>query len=176
MPPPDLVTAAVRQLIGRTSPWVDATHPVEASEVRRFHHATMDPAPRYWDPAAPGAMRAGGVVAPPAFPVHAFRRAADAPDPLETEADADFGGYSRTLRPGLPALDVPLSRLLNGGYRYEFFRYARVGERVRGRSRYHDIYQRDGASGPMLFVVIADEYETDGGAPLLRATNTMILR
>lgn len=176
MSPLVLVTDAVRQLIGRESPWVEATPAVEASEVRRFHHATMDPAPRYWDAAAPGAVRAGGVVAPPAFPAHAFRRAADAPDPLEVEAGTDFGGHSRVLRPGLPPLDMPLTRLLNGGYRYEFFRYARVGERIRCRSRYQDIYQRDGASGPLVFVVIADEYETGDGTPLLRSTNTMILR
>ncbi len=176
MPSPDLVSAAVRRLVGTESPWVEATHPVEASEVRRFHQATLDPSPRYWDAASAGAERAGGVVAPPAFPVHAFRRAAGAPDPLDAAADADFGGYGRALRPGLPPLDVPLSRLLNGGYSYEFFRYARLGERIRCRSRYQDIYQRDGASGPMVFVVIEDEYVTSDGTPLLRSTNTMILR
>lgn len=172
----DYITGAVRALIGHEAPPVEATHPVEASEVRRFHHATLDPAPRYWDPASPGAVRAGGVVAPPAFPVHAFKRAPDAADPLEAEAGDDFGGYGRSLRPGLPPLDVPLSRLLNGGYSYEFFRYARVGERIVCRSRYKDIYQRNGASGAMVFVVIEDEYATSDGAPLLRSTNTMILR
>lgn len=176
MPPPDLVTEAVRQLVGAESSWVEATHPVEASEVRRFHQATLDPAPRYWDAAAAGAARAGGLVAPPAFPAHAFRRAAGAPDPLAADAGADFGGYSRTLRPGLPPVSVPLSRLLNGGYSYEFFRYARLGERIRCRSRYKDIYQRDGASGPMVFVIIEDDYATGDGAPLLRSTNTLILR
>jgi hypothetical protein len=170
------VTDAVRRLIGQETAWTPATHPVEASEVRRFHHATLDPAPRYWDAASPGARRAGGVVAPPAFPVHAFRRAADAPDPLEAETGADFGGYSRELRPGLPPIDVPLSRLLNGGYSYEFFRYAMLGERIVMRSRYADVYQRDGASGTMVFVVIEDEYATSDGATLLRSTNTMILR
>lgn len=173
---PNYVTEAVQALIGRQSAPVEATHPVEASEVRRFHHATMDAAPRYWDAASPGAVRAGGVVAPPAFPVHAFRRAAYEADPLAAEAASDFGGYGRTLRPGLPALDVPLDRLLNGGYEYEFFRYVRMGERVVCRSRYKDIYQRTGASGPMVFVVIEDEYATTDGEPLLRSLNTMILR
>lgn len=174
--PADYITDAVRALIGRKSAPAEATHPVEASEVRRFHHATLDPSSRYWDPASPGAVRAGGLVAPPAFPVHAFRRAADAPDPLDGEEGADLGGYGRALRPGLPPIDVPLSRLLNGGYAYEFFRYARIGERVVCRSRYKDIYQRDGTSGTMVFVVIEDEYTTGDGTPLLRSTNTMILR
>jgi hydroxyacyl-ACP dehydratase HTD2-like protein with hotdog domain len=173
---PNYVTEAVQALIGTQSPPVEAPHAVEASEVRRFHHATMDAAPRYWDAASCGAVRAGGVVAPPAFPVHAFRRAADEADPLSVEATSDFGGYSRTLRPGLPALDVPRERLLNGGYEYEFFRYVRLGERVVCRSRYKDIYQRTGTSGPMVFVVIEDEYATTGGELLLRSLNTMILR
>jgi N-terminal half of MaoC dehydratase len=176
MSTPGLLTDAVRALIGRETPWMAATHPVEASEVRRFHHATLDPAPRYWDPASPGAVRAGGVVAPPAFPVHALRRAADAPDPLDIDDGNDFGGYGTTLRPGLPPLGLPLSRLLNGGYTYEFFRYARVGERIVCRSRYKDIYEKDGASGAMVFVVLEDDYAAADGTPLLRCTNTMILR
>lgn len=176
MPSPSLITDAVRALVGVEAAPVEATHPVEASEVRRFHHATLDPAPRYWDAASAGAARAGGLVAPPAFPAHAFRRAADAPDPLEAEGGQDFGGHSRVLRPGLPPIDVPLTRLLNGGYTYEFFRYARVGERIVCRSRYKDIYERDGASGALVFVVIEDDYATSDGAPLLRSTNTMILR
>jgi hypothetical protein len=136
----------------------------------------MDPSPRYWDPASPGARRAGGVVAPPAFPVHALRRAADAPDPLDGDDSGGLGGYGRALRPGLPPLDLPYERLLNGGYACEFFRYARVGERVVCRSRYQDIYQRQGGSGRLVFVVIEDDYATAAGEPLLRVVNTMILR
>ena len=173
---PSYLTPAVLALIGRQSPPVEATHPVEASEVRRFHHATMDPAPRYWDAASAGARRCGGVVAPPAFPVHAVRRAAGDPDPLDGDDLGGLGGYGRALRPGLPPVEVPLERLLNGGYAYEIFRYAEVGERIVCRSRYKDIYQKDGASGPMLFVVIEDDYATAEGERLLLVTNTMILR
>jgi N-terminal half of MaoC dehydratase len=173
---PDYLTPAVRALIGHEAPPIEATHPVEASEVRRFHHATMDPAPRYWDPASAGARRCHGVVAPPGFPVHALRRASAASDPLDREDLGGLGGYGRALRPGLPPLDLPLERLLNGGYEYELFRYARLGERIVCRSRYRDIYQRDGASGPLVFVVLEDRYATTAGEPLLTVTNTMILR
>lgn len=173
---PNYVTDAVRALIGYEAPPVEATHPVEASEVRRFHHATMDPAPRYWDPDSAGARRCGGVVAPPGFPLHALRRASDASDPLEREDLGGLGGYGRALRPGLPPLDLPLERLLNGGYEYELFRYARLGERIVCRSRYRDIYQREGASGPMVFVVLEDRYATTAGEPLLTVVNTLILR
>jgi len=85
---------------------------------------------------------------------------------------------------------VPLPRLLNGGYEYEFYRYARVGERIYRSSTYLDIYQRDGRSGPMVFVIVADMFTTDGpkhdsvghesvgdnNVPLITTTTTTILR
>jgi hypothetical protein len=51
-----------------------------------------------------------------------------------------------------------------------------VGERIVVRSRYQDIYQRDGRSGTMVFVVVEDEYATADGRPLLRSLNTNIMR
>jgi hypothetical protein len=171
---PDYITAAVKAVIGAESPPQLATHPVEPSEVRRFHQAVMDHAARYWDPEA--AARYGGVVAPIGFPVHAHRRAEDQPDPLEKMDQPDYDGTERALRPGLPEVVVPLKRLMNGGYEYELFRYARPGERILLRSRYADIYQRNGRTGPIVFVVIEDSYETEAGERLLRSTNTMILR
>lgn len=171
---PDYITPEIRALIGAEAPPVFASHPVEASEVRRFHQAVMDHAPRYWD--APAATRYGGVVAPPGFPVHAHRRAEATPDPLDDMDKPDYDGVDRALRPGLPAVLMPLNRLMNGGYEYELFRYARPGERILLRSRYADIYQRNGRTGPIVFVVIEDSYETDTGERLLRSLNTMILR
>jgi hypothetical protein len=172
----DFITPEVRALIGTESPEMEATHAVEASEIRRFHHATMDAARRYWDERWAAESRYAGVVAPPAFPLHAFRRGPSEPDPLQADASGGYGGYGRQLRPGLPPLPIPLARLLNGGYEYTFFRYARIGERIVCRSRYRDIYQKDGRSGPLVFVVLDDAFRTSTGALLLTVTNTMILR
>jgi len=173
----DYITDAVRAIIGAQSPWIEAEPPVERSEVRRFFQATMDPNPRYFDNAHPSTRRYGGTVAPPGFPVHAFRRPERAPDPLSAADDPDFDGVSRAMRPGLPSIPVPLHGILNGGYQYEFFSYARLGERILCRSTYRDIYQRQGKSGPIVFVVIEDEYASaEDNRPLLRTTNTMIMR
>lgn len=170
------ITDEVKALIGTESQPIEAYHPVDPSEVRRFHHATMDPARRYWDVAWAQDSRYGGVVAPAAFPVHAFRRAPDDPDPLGRTDDPNFDGRSRRLRPGLPPLPIPLVRLLNGGYEYEFFRYARHGERIRVTSRFKDIYQRDAKTGTLVFVVIEDLFTNERGEPLLQAVGTLILR
>ena len=171
---PDYITPEVKAVIGAVSPPQLATHPVEPSEIRRFHQAVMDHSPRYWDEEA--AARYGGVVAPMGFPVHAHRRMEGTDDPLEAMDRPDYDGVDRALRPGLPEVVVPLKRLMNGGYEYELFRYARTGERILLRSRYTDIYQRNGRTGPIVFVVIEDSYETEGGEKLLRSVNTMILR
>ena len=77
------ITDEVKAVIGAHNGPVLAYHPVEASEVRRFFQAIMDPAPRYWDEAWARSSRYGGLVAPPAFPPLAFRRAPTDPDPLD---------------------------------------------------------------------------------------------
>ena len=170
------ITDEVKAVIGAETDQVPSTHPVEASEVRRFHHATLDSAPRYWDEEWAADSRYGAVVAPPAFPVHAFRRQPSEPDPFDDADKPDSDGLSRSFS-GLPVVPIPsLPRDLNGGYEYELFRYARVGETVYRRSRYKDIVQREGRSGPMVLVVIEESYTNQDGKPLLRVTNTQIMR
>ena len=43
-------------------------------------------------------------------------------------------------------------------------------------STYLAIYQRDGRSGPMVFVITAQMFTTDNNVPLVTATTTTILR
>lgn len=173
---PTYVTDEIRRLIGVSAAPVKAHHPIEGSEVRRFFHATMDQARRYHDDDWAASSRYGSIVAPPAFPMHAFRREPAAADPLDSMGNPEFDGLSRELRPGLPAVEVPLTRLLNGGYEYEFFRYAKPGDEVVCTSSYRDIYEKDGKNGVMVFIIIEDFYATAEGDPLLRAINTTILR
>ena len=171
------ITDEVRAIVGAQSPWIEACHPVEPSEVRRFFQALMDPNPRFWNEDYAKTTRYGGVVAPPGFPVHAFRRPADdLNDTLAAAGDPDFDGVSRSMRPGLPKIPLALSGILNGGYEYEFYSYPKVGERIRCRSTYRDIYQKQGKAGPMVLVLIEDEYATADGRPLLKSLNTMIMR
>ena len=173
----DYMTDEVRAIIGARSDWIDATEPVQSSETRRFAHGIMDPNPLFYDADRARGSRYGAPIAPLAFPVHAFRRGAnEAQDPLADAGDPDYDGLSRALRPGLPSVPVPLSGILNGGYEYEFFSYPQHGARIKCRSTYQDIYQKQGKAGPMVMVVIADEYVTEDGRPLLKSLNTMIMR
>jgi hypothetical protein len=137
----------------------------------------MDPDRRFWDADYAAGTRYRVPVAPPAFAVHAFRRPADdLNDTLAAAGDPDFDGVSRAMRPGLPKIPLPLSGILNGGYEYEFFSYPAVGERILCRSQYRDITQKQGKAGPMVLVLIEDEYATADHRPLLKSLNTMIMR
>jgi hypothetical protein len=168
------ITNEVRALKGVETDFIETCHLVEASEVRRFHQALMDDSPRYW---GEGNSRYGGPVAPFGFPVHAMRRAPSASDPLSAMSDPNFDGIDRSLlRPGLPPVPVPLTRLLNGGYEYRLFRYANINDRILVKSRYIDIYQRAGKTGEMVFLVIEDTYVNQRREKLIKTINTMIMR
>ena len=170
----DLITAEVKALIGVWTDWVEACDAVQSSEIRRFIQGAMEPrAKRLGLPAG----EPDDDIAPTAFAVHMFRHPiTDATDPLAAGGDADFDGAARRLRADLPPIPVGLARVVNGGYGHEFYSHLGIGERVVRRSRYKDIYQRDGKTGPMVFVVVEDEYRASDGRPLQLSTNTQIIR
>jgi hydroxyacyl-ACP dehydratase HTD2-like protein with hotdog domain len=174
---PDYITSDVKALIGVEGPLEETAHPVEASEVRRFQHACLDTSPRHWNADYAARSRYKGLVAPPTFPVFAFRRHFDTPDPLDAMQDnPDHDGHGIKAFRNLPPPPIPLRRILNGGYKYCFYRFAGLGERIFRKSRYRDIYQKNGRSGPMVLLVIDDIYLGGDKTPLLLSTQTIILR
>ena len=170
------VTDEIKSLIGKRSERYPATDDVVPSEVRRFFQATMDDNPYFWNAEAAAKSRYGEPIAPLGYPVHAFRREPGTPDPLTDADNPNFDGERRSFRPGLPPVEISLSGVLNGGYEYEFFRYARHGDKIFRISSYHDIYQRPGKNGPMVFVILEDLFVDENERPYLRALNTSILR
>lgn len=57
-----------------------------------------------------------------------------------------------------PIPPTPLPRLMDGGNEIEFFVPVRVGDRLTARSKITDIYQKEGRSGPLIFVVRETTY------------------
>ncbi len=158
---------------------VTSAMPLEADTLRRFAQAIMDADPLYWDEAEAAVSRYGGLVAPQLYPVHAFRRPAGTPDPLEAlgeDHEADGTQGSMGVGFGLHSIDMPYRRLLNGGNEIEFFRSLRVGEKVVAEPRYADVTLKQGKSGNLLLVTVETRFTTEAGELLLINKQTLIWR
>ena len=71
---------------------------------------------------------------------------------------------------------TPLSRLMDGGTEIEFFVPIRVGDTLTARGKIVDIYQKDGRSGPLIFVVRETRYTNQDDALVLIEKGASILR
>lgn len=171
-----ILPEAAKAYVGVQSGTELACDCVERGAVRRYAQAIMDDDPMYWEECETNA-RYGGPVAPPIFPTHMFRRTFGTPDPVQQNArDPDYDGAAR-VRGGLPEIE-PLKGLtvLNGGSEIEFYRYARHGERVKLRSRYVDIREKQTSKGPMILVISESDYLNGDDELLLRVRHTRIRR
>jgi len=177
--PQNYVTDEVRALIGVESAPVTAHDAVEKGAIRRHCQAIMDDDALYWDDEYAATTPYGGVVAPPLFPLHAFRRAPGTPDPLDQaleDPEYDGAGQGLAARLGLPVLPIKLKRMLNGGNDVEVLALARPGDRIVARSRYRDVYQKEGKTGPLVFVIVETTYSTEAGQDLLLSRQTQVWR
>lgn len=171
------IIEACQRYVGMETDFESACDRVERGAVRRFAQAIMDEDPIYWAP-TPDNEKYGGPVAPPLYPVHIFRRHFGTEDPLALNAgNPDFDGLSVSALQGLPPI-APLKdhTLLNGGIEVEFFRYARLGEAVKSRSRYASIIEKQSSKGPMIVVVIEAEYRTGDDELLLKIRRSQLRR
>jgi acyl dehydratase len=173
-----LITDEVRSYVGLQGDPVTAPVALTEDALRRFTQAVMETDPVHWDPDHAAKTRYATVVAPPLYPVHAFVRPAGSPDPLNRLAeDPDWDGVPRTeSNRGLPRVPIPLQRLVNGGTEAEFFRLATVGDVITARSRYADITEREGRSGPMVIVRVETTYTNQDDAVLAVVTTSAIWR
>jgi hypothetical protein len=156
-----------------------ASMPLERDALRRFVQAIMDQDPVYYDEKYAETSKFDGLTAPPLYPVHAFRLPADAADPLEVvsrDPTADGTAGIMGVAFGLPPIEMPYRRLLNGGNEIEFYRSLRVGERAVAKPKYVDVTLKEGKSGRMLLVTIETRFTTESGEPLLLNRQTLIWR
>ena len=170
-----ILTPDILAYVGLSTQAELACDPVEQGAVRRFAHAIMDDDPNY-GPQAPADNGYGGPIAPPLFPIDALRRPYESADPIQARAhDPDFDGAG--TRPGLPPIE-PLKAyaVLNGGAEFEFFRYARHGERIQVEQRYADIVEKATSKGPLILVTLESVYRTGEGELLMRARRTILRR
>ena len=160
-----LITDEIRAWIGRETPaW---TTEVTALDVKRFAVATDDANPLYCDEELAKQSRHGGLIAPPLFYM------APLTDPVpESELRPD--GLPYEGRFSIPPTSLP--RLMDGGTEIDFFVPIRVGDTLTARGKIVDIYQKEGRSGPLIFVVRETRYTNQHDALVLIEKGVSILR
>ena len=160
-----LITDEIRAWVGKeTPPW---TIKVSRLDVRRFAVATDDLNPLYLDEEKAKQSSHGGLIAPPLF----YMAPLTEPKP-ESELRPDGLPYEGKF----PIPPTPLPRLMDGGTDIEFFQPIRVGDVLTGRSKITDIYQKDGRSGPLIFVVRETTFTNQRGELVLIEKGASILR
>ena len=65
---------------------------------------------------------------------------------------------------------------LNGGNRFEYFAPVKVGDRITTTGQVADVYEKEGSSGNLLFIIIETEYANQDGKPVARLRQTAIRR
>ena len=111
--------------------------------------------------------RYGGLIAPPLF----YMAPLTNPVP-ESELRADGLPYEGKF----PIPPTPLPRLMDGGTEIEFFVPIRVGDTLTGRCKITDIYQKDGRTGPLIFVIRETSFTNQKGELVLVEKGAAILR
>lgn len=160
-----LITDEIRAWIGHeTPPWIIEVTP---RDVKRFAVATDDLNPLYLDEEYAKNSYYAGLIAPPLF----YMAPLTEPVP-ESELRPDGLPYEGKF----PIPPTPLPRLMDGGTEIEFFLPIRVGDTLTGRSKITDIYQKEGRTGPLIFIVRETTYTNQKGEIVLVEKGSTILR
>jgi acyl dehydratase len=154
----EYVPQQVIDLLGETPPPLES-YPVGANEIRRWAQAVYypDPAPAvFMDEAVATRGPWGGMVAPREF------------NPFAWMPGAAPGRHWDLLRAKRPTA-------LNGGQRFSYHAPIRPGDVVTRTARFADVYEKQGRSGTMVFVIGETRWTNQQGELVRRGRNTLIL-
>ena len=158
-----MISKEVTKLIGKVG--AVRIMEVERGAIKKYADAVDDRNPVYWDEEYARNSRYGSIVAPPGFfgwptkwmgTIPAFSELVQ-----EARAAAAQAGYSRSL---------------DGGIEYEFFCPVRAGDILTALPRIIDIYEREGKTEKLAFLVIETIYTNQNGDLVAKARQTMIHR
>jgi 3-methylfumaryl-CoA hydratase len=152
--------------------WADREYPgfemtVSATDIAKFAHATGETDPIHFDRDAAIAAGFTDVVAPTLFPyvVRMHASALVPPDQLETD--------------GSPRADVPplpTRRAMAGETSVEFGERVVAGDVITVQKRLAQMYEKEGRSGPLVFVEMEFTFTNQRGELVARENFTRIYR
>ncbi|MGE0483976.1 MAG: MaoC family dehydratase N-terminal domain-containing protein [Gammaproteobacteria bacterium] len=149
----ELITDDIRAWIGRSDPPLEFD--VTRRDIVKYAIATEQRQAKYL----------AGDEAPPMFLFGADR-------PLVGLDELGPDGLRRdTLTP-----DLPLKRVMAGGIRQRYHRPIRPGDRLVIEKAITDIYEKQGSSGPLIFVVYEITVKSADGELVMQETQTRINR
>lgn len=124
-------------MIGLTSE--SYTFEIENRHAKQFREAVGDDNPLYSDEAYASESLYGGVIVPPTFPV--------------------------AMNDGNVSLPIELDhrRMLHGEQEFIYHQAIRPGDRLHCQMKVSDLYDREGKSGKMQFLVLDTEMKNDAG-------------
>ena len=141
----------MRAAIGRQSE--PGVVEIEKGMIRKFVEAIEDPNPLWQDEEYARRGRYGGIVAPPG---------------LLTAAMMGGTGGQR------PLVKFPKPNIMDGGGDWEYFEPIRPGDVLTVMSKLHDIREREGRMGKMIFIVTETTWRNQRNELVARALNTLI--
>ncbi|MEK7280889.1 MAG: MaoC family dehydratase N-terminal domain-containing protein [Chloroflexota bacterium] len=142
---------AVEALIGREL--ICESWEVSKEAIARLAEAVGDPNPLWQDERQAWQTRFGGVIAPPTF------------------VAAQHGDM---LLEKIAALNLPFTRVLNGGNEIEFFQPVRPGDMIIARGKLAEAKMRQGSQGRLLFLVLEMTYTNQRGETVVVCRNTLV--
>ena len=154
------VLSILKQTVGREVEYTDEFE-VEKGMIRRFAIAIGDSNPLYSDEAFAASTRYGGIIAPPTFLF-----------------EWNHHKHSVLSPESRRSLFVDLDRqprLLRGINEYEFILPLRAGDVITTRSRVADVYEKQGRSGQLIFMVCETDYFNQEPNLLGKSKDTYIL-
>ena len=80
------------------------------------------------------------------------------------------------LRPDALLPEMPLKRVMAGGAKQRYYRALVPGDVVHLKRTLRDIFEKQGASGPLIFVVYAIDVTDANGQLVMQETQTRIIR
>ncbi|NHC42477.1 MaoC family dehydratase [Bacillus sp. MM2020_1] len=139
-----------RSIIGLTGPTF--TFEVEKRHIRQFAQAIGDHNKLYTDEEYAAQTPYGGMIAPPSFPIV-----------IGSEGE----GITLELDP---------KRMLHGEQEFIYTRPIRPGDRLICQMKVTDLYEREGKSGKMQFLVLDTEIAEEGGGMVVISRMNIIYR
>lgn len=127
---------------------------VEREAIRRFSEAIMEEPSNFFGGEHPQGNGTAQVVAPLTFPLYNCR----------SGIDRDF--------------QIPLSapRRIRGSDEFQFLAPVHVGDEIRATTKILDIYEREGRTGKMVFIVTETNYVNQKGETVMVNRATVIRR